>query len=154
MSFDEASCLRFARELVAAIIANQRTILRRNWRGEADARQSVLDHLSAARKSIDSVSTISSLLGIEGDAAATYFRAFAGLIKPAGDKQDQNGELAPFRFDARNRRPSTDPVNAMLSLAYAMLTRHFTITLASVGLDPIAGSIMHLATGDLHLPLM
>jgi CRISPR-associated endonuclease Cas1/CRISPR-associated protein Cas4 len=139
MSFDEASCLRFARELVAAKIANQRTILRRNWREEADARQSVLDHLAAARKSVDSVSTISALLGIEGDAAATYFRAFAGLIKPAGGKQDQNGELAPFRFDARNRRPPTDPVNAMLSLAYAMLTRHLTITLASVGLDPYRG---------------
>jgi CRISP-associated protein Cas1 len=139
LSFDEASCLRFARELVAAKIANQRTILRRNWRGEADARRSVLDHLAAARKSVDSVSTLSALLGIEGDAAATYFRAFAGLIKAPGGKQDQSGELAPFRFDARNRRPPTDPVNAMLSLAYAMLTRHLTITLASVGLDPYRG---------------
>jgi CRISPR-associated protein Cas1 len=39
----------------------------------------------------------------------------------------------------RNRRPPTDPVNAMLSIAYAMLTRHLTITLASVGLDPYRG---------------
>jgi CRISPR-associated endonuclease Cas1/CRISPR-associated protein Cas4 len=139
MSFDEASCLRFAKELVAAKIANQRTILRRNWRGEPDARQSVLDHLAAARRSVDSVSTISALLGIEGDAAATYFRAFAGLIKAPDGKRDQSGELSPFRFDARNRRPPTDPVNAMLSLAYAMLTRHLTIALASVGLDPYRG---------------
>jgi CRISP-associated protein Cas1 len=139
MSFDEASCLRFSRELVAAKIANQRTILRRNWRGEPDTRQSVLDHLAAARKSVDSVTAISALLGVEGDAAATYFRALAGLIKPPGGKQDQSGELAPFRFDARNRRPPTDPVNAMLSLAYAMLTRHLTIALASVGLDPYRG---------------
>jgi CRISPR-associated endonuclease Cas1/CRISPR-associated protein Cas4 len=139
MSFDEALCLRFSRELVAAKIANQRTILRRNWRGEQDARQSVLDHLAAARKSVDGVSTISALLGMEGDAAATYFRAFAGLIKPPGGTQDQSSELAPFRFDARNRRPPTDPVNAMLSLAYAMLTRHLTITRASVGLDPYRG---------------
>ena len=139
MSFDEGSCLRFARELVAAKIANQRTILRRNWRGEPDARQSVLDHLAAARKSVDSIGTIAALLGIEGDAAATYFRAFAGLIKPPGGRQEPDGELAPFRFDARNRRPPTDPVNAMLSLAYAMLTRHLTITLAAVGLDPYRG---------------
>jgi CRISPR-associated endonuclease Cas1/CRISPR-associated protein Cas4 len=139
ISFDEAACLRFARELVAAKIANQRTILRRNWRGEVDARQSVLDRLAAARKSVDGVSTIAALLGIEGDAAATYFRAFAGLIKSPGGKQDQNGELTPFRFDARNRRPPTDPVNAMLSLAYAMLTRHLTIALAAVGLDPYRG---------------
>jgi CRISP-associated protein Cas1 len=141
MSFDEASCLRFARELVAAKIANQRTILRRNWRGEPDARQSVLDHLAAARKSVDSVSSISALLGIEGDAAATYFRAFAGLIKSPGGKQDQSGGLAPFRFEARNRRPPADPVNAMLSLAYAMLTRHLTIALASVGFDPLSEGV-------------
>jgi CRISPR-associated endonuclease Cas1 len=72
---------------------------------------------------------------LEGDAAAAYFRAFAGLLKaPAGAP-----DPAPFRFDARNRRPPTDPVNAMLSLAYAMLTRHLTVALASVGLDPYRG---------------
>ena len=60
-------------------------------------------------------------------------------LDDGGGKQDQDGELAPFRFDARNHRPPTDPVNAMLSLAYAMLTRHLTITLASVGFDPYRG---------------
>lgn len=139
LSFDDAACLRFAKELVAAKIANQRTILRRNWRGAPEDRQAVLDRLAAARKSADGAATLATLLGIEGDAAATYFRAFAGLIKPPSDKSDQDGELAPFRFDARNRRPPTDPVNAMLSLAYAMLARHLTITLAAVGLDPYRG---------------
>jgi CRISPR-associated protein Cas1 len=138
MSFDEAACLRFAKDLVAAKIANQRTILRRNWRGTAEERQAALDRLSAARKSADGAATLTQLLGVEGDAAAIYFRAFASLLKPPDDKPD-GGELAPFRFDARNRRPPTDPVNAMLSLAYAMLTRHLTIALASVGLDPYRG---------------
>ncbi len=40
---------------------------------------------------------------------------------------------------AGDEAPPTDPVNAMLSLAYAMLTRHLTIALASVGLDPYRG---------------
>ncbi len=138
MSFDEAACLRFAKDLVAAKIANQRTILRRNWRGTAEERQAVLDRLSAARKSADAAATLTQLLGIEGDAAAVYFQAFASLLKPPEDKQG-GSELAAFRFEARNRRPPTDPVNAMLSLAYAMLTRHLTIALASVGLDPYRG---------------
>ncbi len=137
MSFDEAACLRFARELVAAKITNQRTILRRNWRGPPEERQEALDRLEAARKSADGVATLAQLLGVEGDAAAVYFRAFAGLLKSPEDKGA--GELAPFRFDARNRRPPTDPINAMLSLAYAMLTRHLTIASASVGLDPYRG---------------
>ncbi len=140
LSFDEAACLRFARELVAAKITNQRTILRRNWRGPAEERKVALDRLRAARKSAGGAATLAALLGIEGDAAAVYFRAFAGLISPPGDKPERaEGALAPFRFDARNRRPPTDPVNAMLSLAYAMLTRHLTITLASVGFDPYRG---------------
>ena len=135
MSFDEVSCLRFARELVAAKITNQRTILRRNWRGEPEARQAVLDRLRAARRSAGKAGTLTELLGMEGDAAATYFRAFSGLLK----QPDTDGELAPFRFEVRNRRPPTDPVNAMLSFAYAMLTRHLTIAVASVGLDPYRG---------------
>ena len=145
LSFDEAACLRFAKELVAAKITNQRTILRRNWRGPPEERQAALDRLGAARKSADGVATLAQLLGVEGDAAAVYFRAFAGLLKSPEDKQGA-GELAPFRFEARNRRPPTDPVNAMLSLAYAMLTRHLTIALASVGLIPTGASIMRRAT--------
>ncbi|KAF0118949.1 MAG: CRISP-associated protein Cas1 [Rhodospirillaceae bacterium] len=135
MSFDEASCLRFARDLVAAKIMNQRTILRRNWRGEPEERQAVLDRLRAARRSAGNAARSAELLGLEGDAAATYFRAFSGLLK----QPDTEGELAPFRFESRNRRPPTDPVNAMLSLAYAMLARHLTIAVASVGLDPYRG---------------
>ena len=138
MSFDEAACLRFAKELIAAKITNQRTILRRNWRGPPEERQVVLDRLGAARRSAGGVATPAQLLGVEGDGAAVYFRAFAGLLKSPEDKQGA-GELAAFRFEARNRRPPTDPVNAMLSLAYAMLTRHLTIALASVGLDPYRG---------------
>ena len=138
MSFDAAACLRFAKELVAAKIANQRTILRRNWRGSPEERQAALDRLAAARRSADGATTPAELLGVEGDAASVYFRAFAGLLKSPDDKQGA-GELAPFRFEARNRRPPTDPVNAMLSLAYAMLARHLTITLASVGFDPYRG---------------
>ncbi|WP_246660643.1 CRISPR-associated endonuclease Cas1 [Nitratireductor sp. XY-223] len=135
MSFNEASCLQFARELVAAKIINQRTILRRNWRGRAGERKAVLDRLAAARKSAGGAKALSGLLGMEGDAAAVYFRAFANLIKVPED----SGGTVSFNFAARNRRPPADPVNAMLSFAYAMLTRHLTIAVASAGLDPYRG---------------
>jgi CRISPR-associated endonuclease Cas1/CRISPR-associated protein Cas4 len=132
-SFDETFCLRFARDLVAAKIVNQRTILRRNGRDEP-TRAVALDRLSAARKTSGRAATLIELLGFEGDAAAVYFRAFAGMLAPKAD-----GAALQFRFDARNRRPPMDPVNAMLSLGYAMLARHFTVALASVGLDPYRG---------------
>lgn len=140
-SFDDTFCLRFSRDLVAAKIVNQRTILRRNWRGDATAREVPLDQLAASRKAAGGAANMPELLGIEGDAAATYFRAFAGLLASpeAGRAAPNPGGLGPFRFEARNRRPPTDPANAMLSLAYAMLTRHLTVAVAAVGLDPFRG---------------
>ncbi len=140
-SFDASYCLNFARNLVAAKILNQRTIVRRNWRGDRDRRKDALDRLNAARKSTKGATATSALLGLEGDSAATYFRAFADLLTPPGSSNSAGDEegFAPFRFTTRNRRPPTDPVNAMLSLAYAMLTRHLTVALATVGLDPYRG---------------
>ncbi len=140
-SFDDAFCLRFARELVAAKAVNQRTILRRNWRGEAAAREVTLARLAAERKAAGGADSLASLLGHEGDAAAIYFRAFAGLLAaPSATGEGAVSEgVAPFRFEARNRRPPADPVNALLSLAYAMLTRHMTVAVAAVGLDPFRG---------------
>lgn len=140
-SFDASYCLKFARDLVDAKIVNQRTILRRNWRGDRESRKTVLHRLNAARRSTKAATSKNVLLGAEGDSAAAYFRAFANLLAPrAAEKpKDSQGEIAPFRFDTRNRRPPTDPVNALLSLAYAMLTRHLTVALATVGLDPYRG---------------
>ncbi len=140
-SFDPKFCLYFARDLVAAKIRNQRTIVRRNWRGEKESRKMALNRLDAARRATDRAGTLEALLGLEGDAAATYFRAFSELLAPPADRtgpRDAEG-VADFRFNARNRRPPTDPVNAMLSLGYAMLTRRLTIALATVGLDPYRG---------------
>jgi len=39
----------------------------------------------------------------------------------------------------RNSRPPKDPINALLSFAYAMLTREWTIAVSAVGLDPYRG---------------
>ena len=44
-----------------------------------------------------------------------------------------------FDFERRNRRPPTDPVNALLSFAYALLTRSFAVTLTAVGFDAMRG---------------
>ena len=135
MSFSKMACLKFAQELVDAKIMNQRTILRRNWRGRQDTRKDALARLAATRKSVGRAATLSKVLGLEGEAAAVYFRSFAGLFRQV----ESTNELSAFRFDARNRRPPTDPINALLSFAYAMLTRHMTIALLSAGFDPYRG---------------
>ena len=141
LSFDKHLCMQFSRNLVAAKILNQRTILRRNWRGDKDSRKAVLNSLSSNQRLAGRAQSLDELLGVEGAGAAVYFRAFAGLLAPPKSKNTANTSdgIDVFQFDARNRRPPKDPVNAMLSLAYAMLTRHVTIALSSVGLDPYRG---------------
>ena len=125
--------LSFARALVDAKIRNQRTMLRRNWRGADDARSPVLDRLSRMAERAAKAASPSELLGMEGEAAAIYFRAFPLLFT------DAVSGLPEFAFERRNRRPPADPVNACLSLSYALLTRTVGAALAAVGLNPWRG---------------
>jgi len=139
-SFDSAVSLGVARSLVAAKIRNSRTMMRRNWRGEEEARERVLNTLRRLAERTRHATDLSTLLGLEGEAAAVYFRAFAGLLGPrAGDAADAAAPLPAFRFDRRNRRLPTDPVNALLSFAYSMLTRAFTVMLSGIGFDVYRG---------------
>ena len=130
---DPVRRLAFARSLVGAKVRNQRTILRRNWRGDAAAREAVMDRLAHLARKAEAAADMPSLLGIEGEAASLYFRAVPALFSEAV------AALPAFSFENRNRRPPLDPVNACLSLAYALLTRTMSMALVSVGLDPWKG---------------
>jgi CRISPR-associated endonuclease Cas1 len=50
-----------------------------------------------------------------------------------------DGTSLTFDFQTRNRKPPTDPVNALLSYAYSLLTRTWTVTLTAVGFDCYRG---------------
>ncbi len=132
-SFDEATCLRFARGLVSAKIQNCRTLLRRNWK-RAQSSQPVLVDLKSDSRRPARATSLGELLGVEGSAAARYFRAFTAMLQDDGP-----GAAFGFDFETRNRRPPTDPVNALLSFAYSLLVRSWTVTLAAVGFDPFRG---------------
>ncbi len=134
-SFHDATCLRIARGLVAAKIANSRTQLRRNWKPD-EKPQRLMQDLKRIRTQAEHAENLEILLGIEGHAAAQYFGNFRHALKSATPEDE--GLLA-FDFSQRNRRPPTDPVNAMLSFAYTMLARTWSVTLQAVGFDPFRG---------------
>jgi CRISPR-associated protein Cas1 len=48
-------------------------------------------------------------------------------------------QAPPMGFEKRARRPSPDPINAMLSLGYTLLTENLYAALTIVGLDPHNG---------------
>ncbi len=153
-SFESRKCLQLARGWVASKIANSRTLLRRNWRGRSEFEENELDDqasdpdpasgdgrappelLRALRDdavNAGKAGSLNVLLGVEGAAAARYFQNFSAMLRADTDP------TLNFDFVGRNRRPPKDPVNALLSFAYAMLTREWTIVLSAVGLDPYRG---------------
>ena len=135
-AFSKRRSLAFSRDLVAAKVRNSRTMLRRNWRAErgTDGKEEALAGLKRVARRALHASDVQQLLGLEGEAAAIYFSCFEKMLATNATE-----ELEEFSFTTRNRRPPTDPVNAMLSLSYALLARTLTTTISTTGLDPYMG---------------
>ncbi|HZT72152.1 MAG TPA: CRISPR-associated endonuclease Cas1 [Terriglobales bacterium] len=134
-----ALALALARRLVAGKIRNQRVMLQRN---HIEPPEDALRLLRALADNAEAAASPETLLGIEGAAARAYFAHFAGMLKveaEGGEAADAAGELLRFDFQGRNRRPPLDPVNALLSLAYAMLAKDATIVCLAAGFDPFWG---------------
>jgi CRISP-associated protein Cas1 len=125
---DPEACVALARGVIASKIRNCRTLLRRNHSSPPEVTLYELEQLA---KKAEGVTTLASLLGLEGTAARSYFSAFTGMIKgPASEV---------FELEGRNRRPPRDPINALLSFAYSLLTKELAHTIATAGLDPLLG---------------
>lgn len=135
-SFDEKHCLRLARDLVVAKIRNQRTLLRRNWK-RGDVPNALLSEFRRDIDSAERAHDLPQLLGIEGNAAARYFRRFDEMLAPPNNESDSGSWR--FDFARRTRRPPTDPVNALLSYGYSLLTRTTAVMLTAVGFDAYRG---------------
>lgn len=118
--------LGFAREFIAAKVANQATQLRR-----AAAVEPAVERLRAIQRLIGEAERWQDILGFEGEAASIYFGRWPMLLKERiRDEWDWSG---------RSGRPATDPVNALLNYGYSMLTSDAVKAVIACGLDPHAG---------------
>jgi len=141
---DPARRFAAARQCVAGKLLNMRTSLLRYARAREDpetldqAADQLRDHLRLlARLSpperidpADRMHGLGPLLGLEGGASAAYFGVLGALLKGG------------WRFPGRVRRPPTDPVNALLSFGYTVLTSQVHSLVCAVGLDPAVG-VLH-----------
>jgi CRISPR-associated protein Cas1 len=140
---DETTCLSLARQFVHGKIRNHRTLLMRN---HLEPPEPIIMKLKRASEDALAAESIEELLGIEGAAASQYFQQFSGMVKVEDDLpglglkiENTKQRMFNFNFSNRNRRPPTDPVNAMLSLAYSMLAKDCTLAALAVGFDPYIG---------------
>jgi len=139
---DVNKCLHLARQFVHGKIRNHRTLLMRN---HLEPPETIIAKLRQLADDAIAAKSIDELLGIEGTAASLYFQQFGGMIKVEDDIPEtepatkSRQRMFNFNFLNRNRRPPTDPVNALLSLAYSLLAKDCTLALLAVGFDPYVG---------------
>ncbi len=97
--------------------------------GEQAVPTAELDQLAEWIQKAERAISAATLLGLEGMAAKVYFAGFSRILKGG----------ATFVMHGRNRRPPRDPINAVLSFVYALLTKEVTIAVQAVGFDPLLG---------------
>ena len=93
----------------------------------------VLGGLQRSARAAAAASDLAKLLGVEGNGGAIYFGGFGAALRSEPDG------IGGFEFRNRNRRPPTDPVNAVLSFLYALLVRELNVILSAVGFDSYRG---------------
>jgi CRISPR-associated protein Cas1 len=128
---DPQRCLELSRQVVRAKLVNQRALLMRTLRTEGDrgSDEPAARAMAELLPRVDRAESLETLLGLEGQGAALYFAEFGRFLKRSQD----------FDFTVRNRRPPRDPVNALLSFAYAMLAKDCFAVCCTVGFDPYKG---------------
>lgn len=142
------SCV-LARNMIFGKIHNARWSIQRTRRDHSlrvdDARLGeVSEQLKDVLPQVLCQEDLDSLRGLEGAAATAYFGVFDQLIL---------GNKAVFHFTTRSRRPPMDPVNALLSFAYSLLSHDCASSLESAGLDSYVGFLHRDRPGRSSLAL-
>ena len=143
---DKERALHYAQLFIAGKIQNYRTILQRFVRdnGSNSEVETAIQSLGVSKQWALRTKDVPNLIGVEGDAANTYFGVFPNLLL-------QNKEEFPFH--GRNKRPPKDAVNALLSFVYTLLAHEAAAALETVGLDPYVGFLHALRPGRTSLAL-
>ena len=141
--------LSIARNMVGGKIQNSRQIVLRGAREaddptDAQALRNTADALANAVGRIPQCNDLETLRGIEGESARNYFSTFDRMMREDRDA---------FKMNGRNRRPPTDPINALMSFLYALILNDFVAAAEGVGLDPQMRFLHALRPGRAALAL-
>lgn len=135
---DDVRALNYSKNFIFGKLHNQKWVVERGIRDyperiNIDLLRKHSYFITEQLKQVSFVDNSECLRAAEGNAAHCYFNAFEELIL---------NNKSYFIFKTRNRRPPTDPVNALLSFAYTLLASDCRHALEVVGLDSYVG-FMH-----------
>jgi CRISPR-associated protein Cas1 len=127
--------LAVARSLVAGKIANGRVVLQRLTRRQGrDSVAPCLQRLAQLQMLSTKAIHANHLRGLEGAAAAAYFRSLGSVLDADG-----------FGFAVRSRRPPLTPFDALSGFGYGVLWNALLLRVELRGLDPYAG-VLHVGS--------
>lgn len=140
--FREAG-IELSQNTMAAKFSNCRQVLRRTLHDNPGLREdseikNVMEVLEQGIEKVFRAETIEEIMGIEGNCARSYFSVFDKMI---------TNPNSTFSFEYRTKRPPLDPVNAVLSFVYTLMTSEFAASLETVGLDSYIGFCHSLRSG-------
>jgi CRISPR-associated protein Cas1 len=140
---DSARALELARGFVMAKIANGIDLLDSYRKsGTPPVEWSTeLDRLRGMPNQAEAATDLASLEGTEGAAARQYFELL------------MHGNRSTFAWPGRVKHPATDPLNALLSLTYTLLTNELAALLEAAGMDAGLGYLHQVDYGRDSLAL-
>ena len=148
ISDNELQSLAIARPIIAAKVANYRSLLLRHQRNHPDECAEVVVSAAASMgnrlSEIERSESLNELRGHEGECATIYFSVLSELITE--QRED-------FVFTQRSKRPPLDPANALLSFLYAILANDVRSAVETTGLDPQVGFLHQMRSGRPSLAL-
>ena len=131
-----------ARIIVTGKLKNGLAIIKRYERNHPDVDFSnEMNVICNTLDKLPSQTTVPGIMGCEGIATAVYFKAFGKMFRKG------------LCFEQRTRRPPKDPVNAILSFGYTLITNEIFSLVTAHGMDPYIGYLHGLSYGRPSLVL-
>lgn len=139
---DETVKLHMGRQFIQSKMLNMINVLQRYSYNhpEADFKKQI-DIIRHSITRLSETSSIDEIMGIEGYGSRVYFGCFAQMCRR---------ELI---FPGRYKHPSSDPINALLSLGYTLVGSEIAALLEAMSLDPYLGFLHSVRYGRQSLAL-
>lgn len=139
---DQTFKIQLCRSIIEAKLKNMKYVMQRFLSNHPEEKfDQSFETIDRGLSQLNAKTNVSSLLGIEGASSSSYFTSFRRMFR------------RELQFKRRIMHPSPDPVNALLSLGYVMVTNEIASYLDGMSFDPFLGFLHGIKYGRKSLAL-